>query len=94
MIKIRAFINGWNDRCHPFIWTKPADQILNKIKRKKNSLTLHEDGPSRLVGLGHHDWRTRGLERVRSRRPSPHGSPAAIKPSKYAPAMGKKLHVD
>ena len=26
MIKIRAFINGWNDRCHPFIWTKPADQ--------------------------------------------------------------------
>ena len=41
MIKIRAFINGWNDRCHPFIWTKPADQVLTKIKRKKNSLTLH-----------------------------------------------------
>jgi transposase len=41
MIKIRAFINGWNDRCHPFIWTKPADQLLEKIKRKKNSLTRH-----------------------------------------------------
>ena len=41
MIKIRAFINGWNDRCHPFIWTKPADQVLQKIKRKKNSLTDH-----------------------------------------------------
>jgi transposase len=41
MIKIRAFINGWNDRCHPFIWTKPADQVLKKIKRKKNSLTRH-----------------------------------------------------
>jgi transposase len=41
MIKIRAFINGWNDRCHPFIWTKPADQVLQKIKRKKNSLTRH-----------------------------------------------------
>ena len=41
MIKIRAFITGWNDRCHPFIWTKPADQVLNKIKRKKNSLTGH-----------------------------------------------------
>jgi len=27
--KIGAFINGWNDRCHPFIWTKPADQILD-----------------------------------------------------------------
>ena len=41
MIKIRAFINGWNDRCHPFIWTKPADQVLQKIKRKRNSLTRH-----------------------------------------------------
>ena len=41
MIKIRAFINGWNDRCHPFIWTKPADQVLERIKRKKNSLTRH-----------------------------------------------------
>jgi transposase len=41
MIKIRAFIDGWNDRCHPFIWTKPADQVLEKIKRKKNSLTRH-----------------------------------------------------
>jgi transposase len=41
MIKIRAFITGWNDRCHPFIWTKPANQILDKIKRKRNSLTRH-----------------------------------------------------
>jgi transposase/DNA-binding CsgD family transcriptional regulator len=41
MIKIRAFINGWNDRCHPFIWTKHADQVLEKIKRKRNSLTRH-----------------------------------------------------
>jgi transposase len=41
MIKIGAFINGWNDRCHPFIWTKPADQVIQKIKRKKNSLTRH-----------------------------------------------------
>jgi transposase len=39
MIKIRAFINGWNDRCHPFVWTKTADQVLDKVKRKKNSLT-------------------------------------------------------
>ena len=41
MIKIRAFINGWNNRCHPFIWTKLADQVLDKVKRKRNSLTLH-----------------------------------------------------
>jgi len=32
--KIRTFINGWNNRCHPFIWTKTPDQILAKIKRK------------------------------------------------------------
>jgi transposase len=31
--KIRAFIDGWNDRSHPFIWTKTADQILAKAKR-------------------------------------------------------------
>jgi hypothetical protein len=28
--KIRAFVNGWNDRCHPFVWTKTAEQILMK----------------------------------------------------------------
>jgi transposase len=30
MIKIRDFINGRNQRKHPFIWTKTPDQILNK----------------------------------------------------------------
>jgi transposase len=39
MIKIRAFINGWNNRCHPFIWTKPATEILDKLSRKPTSLT-------------------------------------------------------
>jgi len=34
MIKIPAFINGWNTRCHPFTWTEPADQVLDKVKRK------------------------------------------------------------
>ncbi len=27
-IKIRTFIDGWNDRSHPFVWTKTADDIL------------------------------------------------------------------
>jgi len=31
---IRAFIDGWNERCAPFIWTKDADTILAKAKRK------------------------------------------------------------
>ena len=35
--KIRAFVNGWNDRAHPFIWTKTADHILAKANRQKTS---------------------------------------------------------
>jgi transposase len=44
MIKIRAFITGWNVRKHPFIWTRPADEILDKINRKRKhvSTTRHE----------------------------------------------------
>src|SRR3954447_14794122 len=40
-IKIRAFITGWNQRKHPFIWTKTPDQILRKIKRKQPLATSH-----------------------------------------------------
>ena len=29
---IEAFIDGWNDRCHPFTWTKTADEILPKCR--------------------------------------------------------------
>jgi hypothetical protein len=39
--KIRRFITGWNDRSQPFIWTKPADQILNKANRQKTSDAGH-----------------------------------------------------
>jgi hypothetical protein len=31
--KIRAYIDGWDDRCHPFVWTKTADQVPAKAKR-------------------------------------------------------------
>ncbi len=41
MIKIRAFINGWNDRCHPFVWTKTADQILTKANHPTTSVKVH-----------------------------------------------------
>ena len=43
MTKIRAFINGWNARKHPFIWTKPANEILHRINRKRQhvSTTSH-----------------------------------------------------
>jgi hypothetical protein len=39
--KIRAFIDGWNDRCHPFVWTKTAEQILKKANRQTISNTDH-----------------------------------------------------
>src|SRR3954469_11366640 len=39
--KIRAFIDGWNDRSHAFVWTKTADQILNKANRPTTSNPRH-----------------------------------------------------
>ena len=39
--KIRAFITGWNDRAHPFAWTKTAEQVLKKANRKKTSDARH-----------------------------------------------------
>ncbi len=38
---ISNFIDGWNDRCQPFVWTKTADEILTKANRKKTSATRH-----------------------------------------------------
>ena len=38
---IEGFIDGWNERCHPFVWTKTADQILTKVHRKQTSNTRH-----------------------------------------------------
>ncbi len=39
---IEAFIDGWNDRCEPFVWTKTADEILTKARpRQKTSNTRH-----------------------------------------------------
>lgn len=38
---IRAFIAGWNQRCHPFTWTKTADEILPHATRKRNSDARH-----------------------------------------------------
>ena len=38
---ISAFIDGWNDRCHPFTWTKTADEILPHATRKRTSDARH-----------------------------------------------------
>lgn len=39
--KIRQFITGWNDRAHPFVWTKTPEQILTKANRPRTSETRH-----------------------------------------------------
>lgn len=38
---ISTFIDGWNDRCHPFAWTKTADEILPHTTRKRDSDARH-----------------------------------------------------
>jgi hypothetical protein len=39
---IEAFIDGWNERCHPFSWTKTADEILTKARGgQRTSFTRH-----------------------------------------------------
>jgi transposase len=32
---IGIFIDGWNDRCQPFIWTKPADELISRATKVK-----------------------------------------------------------
>lgn len=39
--KIRQFITGWNDRKHPFVWTKTPGEILAKANPKHISDTRH-----------------------------------------------------
>src|SRR6516165_6970543 len=31
---IRSFIAAWNDRCHPFVWTKTPDEILPHTRKR------------------------------------------------------------
>ncbi len=39
--KIGAFIDGWNDRCSAFAWTKTAEEVLKKANRQTTSNTGH-----------------------------------------------------
>ena len=34
---IRRFIDGWNDRCHPFTWTKAPDEVLSHARPRKRT---------------------------------------------------------
>ena len=40
--KIQAFIDSWNERCHPFTWTKTPDELLPHCRPgKRTSFTRH-----------------------------------------------------
>ena len=49
--KIRAFITGWNERAHPFVWTKTSDQIPqesqppNSLRRGALGVTVISENP-------------------------------------------------
>jgi hypothetical protein len=38
---IRTYINGWNNRAHPFVWTKTANEILKNANRPNTSNAGH-----------------------------------------------------
>ena len=38
---IERFIDGWNERCEPFTWTKPAAEIIAKAVRPTTSNPRH-----------------------------------------------------
>jgi len=41
-VAIGNFIDGWNERCQPFVWTKTADELLPHVRPgKKTSITKH-----------------------------------------------------
>jgi hypothetical protein len=38
---ITAFMDGWNDRCQPFVWTRDAETIIANAHRQSASGTRH-----------------------------------------------------
>src|SRR6266545_2103083 len=34
---IRRFIDGWNERCHPFTWTKSPEEVLGQVRPRKGT---------------------------------------------------------
>lgn len=38
---IHRFVDAWNERAEPFVWTTEAYEVLAKAKRKTGSVTGH-----------------------------------------------------
>jgi hypothetical protein len=36
--RIDCWVSHWNDNPEPFVWTKPADEILDKVARGQATL--------------------------------------------------------
>jgi len=70
---IEAFIDGWNDRCHPFTWTKTADEILPHCRPgKRTSFTRH------WARSAYSDRRLMQVDTVLIQRRQGYGNPAAV----------------
>ena len=39
---IGTYIDGWNERAHPFIWTKGADEIISHAKPSPHQKTTYD----------------------------------------------------
>ena len=78
---ISRFIDGWNDRCHPFTWTKTADEILPHTPGRP---THGRRGRRRRRRRGRRAWALRARRsgsrpsRLRPRRLSSGSSPRAL----------------
>jgi len=60
--EFRTYVDGWNDRAHPFIRTKTADDILKKANRKKISSMEHRPTTTRIRPAGSRDTREGGIQ--------------------------------
>jgi len=54
--KIRAFIDGWNDRAYPFVWTKTADRIASRATSSSFLLAMAKRIPRRCIPF-RADWK-------------------------------------
>ena len=65
---IRTFIDGWNERSHPFTWTKTADEILPRAIRRSD---FGRGDTSPVREGAHHESNRSSSARARTSRPAP-----------------------
>jgi hypothetical protein len=70
--RIDCSVSHWNDNPEPFVWTKPADEILDKVVRGQATLDrIIRDTPRGLRSPGRI---RRAPGRGSARRPTPDGA--------------------